>query len=277
VAESRRILREILELWRSRGWTDSAGAAAIAAQSLASGDSARDAAQLVPLGFLAVNGVGRAEVAAALGQIPESTASNEVATSTLTILFTSAGPSDENALRLGAEYRDVEARIRATAGRDRITLATAQAARPKDLIDAINRHRPTILHLAGHGGPAGVVMEGDDGRAVDVTTEQITRLVGVAGPELRLVFFNSCDSAFQAQPAIAHIDAAIGMATSIGDDAARVFASQFYSSIAEGRSLQLAFDQARHQINLEGIPEDQTPQLYTRPTVQAGTLLLLPR
>lgn len=43
----------------------------------------------------------------------------------------------------------------------------------------------------------------------------------------------------------------IGMNTSIGDDAARVFAAQFYSSIGFGLSIQKAFDQAKAALMLE--------------------------
>ena len=52
-----------------------------------------------------------------------------------------------------------------------------------------------------------------------------------------------------------HVDVAIGMNTSIGDEAALVFASQFYSSIGFGKSIKTAFDQAKAALMLEGIPE----------------------
>ena len=77
-------------------------------------------------------------------------------------------------------------------------------------------------------------------------------------------------------PAVAHVDTAIGMTTSIGDDAARSFAAQLYSSIAESLSLQVAFEQAKLQINLVGLREDQTPKIFSRPGVDIRNLVLLP-
>ena len=52
------------------------------------------------------------------------------------------------------------------------------------------------------------------------------------------------------------------MSTSIGDDAAIVFASQLYSSIGFGLSLEKAFQQATLALKLYDIPEDETPKLY---------------
>lgn len=54
------------------------------------------------------------------------------------------------------------------------------------------------------------------------------------------------------------------MADAIGDGAARVFAANFYSAISFGLPIRQAFDQARAALTLEGIPEEQTPQLYWR-------------
>src|SRR5205823_12851914 len=110
--------------------------------------------------------------------------------------------------------------------RDQISVEFAGAARPTDLIDELNRTRPTILHLAGHGGVTGIALEDDRGMATDVSTDQLTRLIGTAEDSLRLVVMNTCESAHQAQPMSAKVDAAIGMTRSIGDDAARTFAAQ---------------------------------------------------
>lgn len=54
------------------------------------------------------------------------------------------------------------------------------------------------------------------------------------------------------------------MTTAIGDEAAYVFAAQLYSSIGFGLSLSTAFNQAVVALQLEGIQEDQTPQLFCK-------------
>lgn len=62
------------------------------------------------------------------------------------------------------------------------------------------------------------------------------------------------------------------MSTSIGDEAACVFAAHFYSSIGFGHSLQKAFNQAKAALLLEGIPEDSTPQLFVQDGLSADEL-----
>ena len=180
------------------------------------------------------------------------------------LLFVAAGPLDESRLRLEAEHRDITSRIRASTARDQIVVESAGAARPTDLIDELNRVRPTIVHLAGHGGVTGIALEDDRGMATDVSTEQLERLIATADDSLRLVVMNTCDSAHQAQPITATVDAAIGMTRTIGDDAARTFAAQLYSSLSEGVPLGRAFEQARLQISLAGLSEDTTPALFVR-------------
>ena len=79
----------------------------------------------------------------------------------------------------------------------------------------------------------------------------------------------------QAAACTQHVDAAIGMNRSIGDTAARVFSSQFYSAIGFGKSVPVAFEQARNALMLEGIPESSTPVLYLREGVEADDLILV--
>lgn len=74
---------------------------------------------------------------------------------------------------------------------------------------------------------------------------------------------------------VEHVDAAIGMNTSIGDDAARVFAAQFYSSIGFGLSLEKAFQQAKASLMLEGIDEEDTPELYVKDGLDASEIVIV--
>ena len=71
------------------------------------------------------------------------------------------------------------------------------------------------------------------------------------------------------------VDIAIGMNTSIGDEAALVFASQFYSSIGFGKSIEVSFNQAKAALMLEGIPEETTPELFVRDGLQANSIILV--
>jgi hypothetical protein len=189
------------------------------------------------------------------------------------LLFVAAGPMDEDRLRLDAEHRDIRRRIQSATWRDQITVEIVGAARATDLIDELNRTRPTILHLAGHGGQTGIALEDDHGMAVDVSTDQLQRLVRAAPTSLRMVVMNTCKSASQAHPMVKVVEASIGMTRSIGDDAARTFSAQLYSSLAEGVPLGNAFEQARLQVSLAGLPGDDIPSLFIRPGLKANGIV----
>ncbi len=92
---------------------------------------------------------------------------------------------------------------------------------------------------------------------------------------LQLVIFNACFSAGQAAAVVEHVDVAIGMNDPIGDEAARVFAAQFYSALGFGRSVQVSFDQAKAALMLAGIPEEDTPELYAREGIDPNEIILV--
>jgi hypothetical protein len=70
------------------------------------------------------------------------------------------------------------------------------------------------------------------------------------------------------------VDAAIGMDSSIGDDAAKVFAGQFYGSLAAGNSVGNAFTQAAAQSTVVSDGSGD-PQLFTGADVDADRMILV--
>ena len=90
------------------------------------------------------------------------------------------------------------------------------------------------MHFSGHGDQAGLVFEDADGETRLLDNEELAQLLSLSSKRIRLAVFNSCDSAEQASRACWHLDAAIGMDEPVDDDAAQVFAGQFYSSLAFG-------------------------------------------
>lgn len=276
-ATATQLQRLLAEEFERRGWEyDLSVARAVVDEVLRSGRvEAMALARLASKGFLARTRASQADlaeaIATAFARVELAAAGTiEDGKAPMRVLFVAAGPADESRLRLDAEHRDVRSRIRASTGRSQVVVETCLAARPTDLIDELNRCRPTILHLAGHGGSSGIALEDDRGAAADVTTDQLVRLVALADAALRLVVLNTCESAYQAQPMVKHVDAAIGMTQTIGDEGARAFAAQLYSSLAEGVGLERAFGQARLQLTLSGFLEDKTPKLFVRRGVVAA-------
>ena len=194
-----------------------------------------------------------------------------------TVLFVSANPGTTQALAIDEEARAIDQKIRASQHRDRLTFATAWAARPDDLLQKLNEHEADIVQFSGHGaGMSGLVFVADDGSGKPVSAEALGALFKNRGGSTKVVFLNACDSMEQARAIAEHIDCAIGMTDSISDEAARVFAASFYRAVGFGKSVAVAFDEARTALLLESIDEDDVPALVTRDGVNASNVVVVP-
>ena len=194
----------------------------------------------------------------------------------ITVLFLAANPKHTDSLRLDEEAREIQERIRRSEYRDTITFVSRWAVRTGDIIEAINEVKPDIIHFSGHGNEDGdLVFENEYGEPKLVKKEAMTSAISTVSDRVRFMFFNACFSAEQAESIVEHIDAAIGMTDSIGDLAAVAFASQFYSSVGYGNSVRIAFEQAKANLMLEGIDEENTPDLYVKHGLSADDIYLV--
>lgn len=201
-----------------------------------------------------------------LARLPES----------IKVLFVASNPIDQPQLRLDEEIREITEKIRASEHRDSVQLVSRWAARPTDLLQALNEHKPHIVHFSGHGSDNDeLVFQSDDGSTKLISQEAIVATMSTLSDKIRAVIFNACFSSVQAESVTQYIDVAIGMRDSIRDDAARVFAAQFYSAIGFGRSIKQAFDQGVAALLLEGIPADDIPALFTHEGVDPEDIILV--
>ena len=195
---------------------------------------------------------------------------------TITVLFLASNPIDTKSLRLDAECREIQEMIRKSEYRDTIRFESRWAMRTIDLLQAINEVNPDVIHFSGHGAADGALaFENSDGKCKLVAKEAMAQVVMTLSDKIRLIFFNSCFSAQQAKRIVEYVDVSIGMNDTIGDKAACVFAAQFYSSIGFGKSIEVAFNQAKAALMLEGIPEENTPELFVRDGIQADSIFLV--
>jgi predicted nucleic acid-binding Zn-ribbon protein len=201
-----------------------------------------------------------------LSQLPEK----------ITVLFLASNPVDQHQLRLDAEARAITEMIRKSKHRDSVRFESCWAVQPLDVLQAINEHSPRIVHFSGHGSDRDeIVFQDKQGNAKTVSKEAIVQTMLAGSADIQLVFFNTCFSHLQAEAVTAHVKAAVGMKVDIGDEAARVFAAQFYSAIGFGHSVKRAFEQAKAALMLEGIPEENTPVLKAADEIDVGDLILV--
>ncbi len=194
----------------------------------------------------------------------------------ITVLFLASNPIDQVQLRLDEEARSISEMIRKSKHRESVKLESCWALQPMDLLQALNDFDPAIVHFSGHGSDEDeIVFQSQDGIAKLVSKEAIVQTMMASSENIRLVFFNTCYSRNQAEEVSQFVDATIGMNTSIGDDAARLFSSQFYSSIGFGHSVGKAFQQAKALLMMEGINEENTPQLFVKDGLDANEIILV--
>lgn len=193
-----------------------------------------------------------------------------------TVLFFAANPKDAQTLSIDEEIRAIQSQVRASEFRKSIHIESRWAVQPTDVLQALNEVEPHIVHFSGHGTNTDeIVFQDANGDAVVVKKDAIIKSIASSAKNIRIIVFNTCFSNNQAESITKHIDCAIGMNDSISDKAARVFAAQFYSSIGFGHSVKVAYDQAKAALMLEGIPEEDTPQLYVKQGVNPEQIVLI--
>jgi len=192
------------------------------------------------------------------------------------ILFLAANPGDTNKLALDEEIREITSKIRAAEHRDSIDLISAWAVKPDDLLQLLNQHKPQIVHFSGHGSNSGkIILTDNNGVSKTVSSRAIQTLFTTLKDNIRAVVLNACYSKEQAKAITQVIDCAVGMNGSIEDNAAITFAASFYRAIGFGRSVKDAFDQGRAALLLEGIPEEDTPELLVRGSIDPSSIYFL--
>ncbi len=194
----------------------------------------------------------------------------------ITVLFLASNPIDQVQLRLDEEARSITEMITKSKHRDSIRFQTCWAVQPKDVLQAINEYNPSIVHFSGHGSDNDeIIFQTNNGTAKVVSKEAIVQTMMASSEDIRLVFFNTCYSRNQAEAIVEHVEATVGMNTSIGDEAALIFSSQFYSSIGFGLSVEKAFEQAKALLMLEGILEQDTPELFIHEGLDAKEIVIV--
>lgn len=197
---------------------------------------------------------------------------------TATVLFIYANPEKlQGPLALDEEVRAIREKVRAAQYRDALKLEMCPAARSDDLIQALNQHRPSILHVSGHGTSEGIVLLDDAGEEREVPRHGLVRLLRQFTDDVRLVLLNTCSGQEHLDALTEVVDCAIGMPPGAYDDAARTFSASFYRALGFGCSVKDAFEQALSALEMESWPPGTAPTLVTRLGVDASTLFLVSR
>lgn len=175
------------------------------------------------------------------------------------LFYFAANPSDQDAIRTGLDLREIKSALAFATKKDKLVIAdTAFSARRTDLINGLRKHRPTIVHFAGHGNESGLALEDEEGYSSKLSNKSLKILFGQY-KSVKCVFLNACHTQSQAELISTENIYVLGTPTSIDDSMAAKFASAFYTSIAEGKELESAYRIA--VVELEEYPEVAVPRM----------------
>ena len=195
----------------------------------------------------------------------------------LDVLYLTANPDEQNALRVDAEVRQVKEAVRGSVLRDNIIIHQSPAADLNSLMDGLNDHRPSIVHFSGHGYSDGIAVDHAKVKRPKgkvITFDILGQALSATDNPPRVVVLNACQSAGASKALIPPAQAIVVMRDSISDLAAAAFSAKFYPAIAAGQSMKSAFEQGRVAIANVSLKEAATPALITANGVNATKMIL---
>ncbi len=200
-------------------------------------------------------------IGAAAGPLPAASPSPAPG---VTILFLAANPWDTASLQLDQEARRVDEALRRGRYAGSFRLAQQWAVRSEELLDALLRHRPTIVHFAGHGDAGGhLKLEDALGRTAQTPPDALAAMLAVTGG-VRCALLNACWSDALADALLRLIPCVVGMTAEVVDTAAIAFSAGFYRALADGESVAQAVAAGQAQAQAEGNTDEATPSAQVR-------------
>lgn len=152
------------------------------------------------------------------------------------VLFVAA--ERDSGLDLRGQLRIIQKAVRASD----IIIQPVFDAPAADIIAAINRHKPDIIHLSGRQDSGCIQLHNSQGRLVPFDANRLADALASANDgSVKLVVLDTCYSMHQAKRLVSRgLSHAIGIYDAIADDVATKFSGVFYNDIAAGHSLAAA-------------------------------------
>jgi TPR repeat protein len=196
------------------------------------------------------------------------------------ILFFAADPilgrPDGVPLELLEELRQIQEHVSRARYGHRLHLEPHGAARADDLLEFLEHMDARVVHFSGHGGHQGLGLVAPDGSSVQhVNAAALRRVFREYRGAVRLVILSACSSKAEAQAVADIVGCAIGTSSTISDEAAITFNSRFYRAIANGYSVERAFEHARTVLHVYNVPEPEYPELFVRNGADPADLVLV--
>ncbi len=177
----------------------------------------------------------------------------------LRVLFLAAAPTDQVLLDFEKEE---DLLLRAVGATPEVSLYFAESGSFAELEELVDRVRPQVVHLSGHGdvladGRGVFAFEDEDGRTDLKTAEEIVAGIG-RGSGVRCLVLNGCKTSQAATAGLcralvaAGVPLAVGWSASVADDMATHFAEEIYRRLRAGSPVGRAAAHARQKLKRAG-------------------------
>lgn len=212
----------------------------------------------------AVDHPGSPEVAALLAQSGGAAGRPAPGPVPVPVLALLSDPNRTSKVRLDREAR----LLQDAAAAGGLTLTIRNAARVSDIVTALRRARPRILHFAGHGLTDGnLVFEDDAGELAEVALPQLADAVAATVGTLECAVLSSCYTGTHADAFRGVARTVAGSVDALPDATALGFTRGFYGAVGGGEPVEQAFRQGSAEA---GLPGNRTSGLHFVVLAEAG-------
>ena len=192
-------------------------------------------------------------------------AAEDTSDNRIRILFLAAEPTDRRRVALDQECRAIKQEIQAAKYSERIEFQSEWAVTADGLENALLEFQPHVLHISGHGSPAGIYLLNDSRSESELLDHsELATLLTILRDDLRLVVLNTCHSAAYVEAIVQSVPFAVGMSDELPVRAAVAFSAVFYRAIGFGRDVETAFDLGKFALQRLKFSEAMLPHLRKR-------------
>lgn len=168
----------------------------------------------------------------------------------LILLFVASDPTDRARLRLMRELSEIQRELAKRSDRS-FDVKYLFSSRPDELARRLLEDKPHIVHFSGLGdGDGRLCFEDADGGSWPADTSAIAQIFEPVRRYVKCVVLNTCFSAAQARLIGEHIEYAIGLPSSVSDEAAIAMTRGFYGALSVQGRVSGAIRAARTSLQL---------------------------
>lgn len=175
---------------------------------------------------------------------------------TTRVLFVFANPRGTDRLLLDMEWRAIQEALRLSSHRERIESHLLLATTTDDLRRKLLEMPFHIVHIAGHSGPDGLVLEDTQGRPYTVAPQALAECFKNYRQTLRCVLLNACYSPVIGQNIVPDIPLVVVLSGSIEKQASIVFARGFYDALGAGCDAERSYIEGMTAIRFANLDRD---------------------